>query len=85
MTKPISQREARHLRRRARELEAIINRQKNAWAETWPGGTNITTISVLDVHVTAVRVARLLGHACVATVTSDGQIAIHALPLGSGP
>jgi hypothetical protein len=83
MTKTISQREARALRRRVRELEQVLDRQKNGWAESWPGGVNITTFSADNDIVANIRTARLLKHACVATIRSGGDIAIFALPLGS--
>jgi phage-related minor tail protein len=83
MTKTISQREARALRRRVRELEQVLDRQQNAWAESWPGGVNIETFNTDSDTVAKIQTARLLKHACVAVVRPNGDIAIYALPLGS--
>lgn len=80
---PISQREARELKRRVRELEDAENQRRNAWSDTLPGGWNISTQPIPDYTRAAVHTARLLGHAVVATLTSDGQLRLYALPLGS--
>jgi hypothetical protein len=66
-----------------RELEQVLDRQQNAWAESWPGGVNISTFSAHTDTVAKIQTARLLKHACVAVVRRDGEIAIYALPLGS--
>lgn len=79
----ISQREARELKRRVHDLEAIEDRRRNAWADSYPGGANIVTLNVPDYARSAIKTARLLKHAVVVTVTSDGNIAFYALPLGS--
>ena len=81
--KTISQREARELKRRVAELEAAEDRRRNAWADTWPGGANIGTLTITDATRTAVHTARLLKHAVVVSLTSDGILRLHALPLGS--
>lgn len=82
---PISQREAWKLKRRVRELEDAENQRRNAWSDTIPGGWNISTQPVPDYTRAAVHTARLLGHAVVATLASDGQLRLYALPLGSRP
>lgn len=79
----ISQREARALKRRVQELEAMEDRRRNGWADSYPGGVNIATISGMDRSVTAIKTARLLKHAVVVTINSDGNISLYALPLGS--
>jgi hypothetical protein len=81
--KPISQREARELKRRVTALEAMEDRRRNAWADTYPGGANIATLDVPDFVRSAVHTARLLKHAVVVTLGSDGSMRLHALPLGS--
>lgn len=81
--KPISQREARELKRRVAELEAMEDRRRNAWADSYPGGTNIATLNIPDSARSEIRVARLLKHAVVVTLSSDGSMRLHALPLGS--
>jgi phage-related minor tail protein len=83
MTKTISQREARALRRRVQELELVLDRQQNAWAYSWPGGVNIGTFNTDSDIVAKIQTARVLKHACVAVINHEGDIAIYALPLGS--
>lgn len=79
----ISQREARELQRRVARLENQLDRQRNAWAYEWPGGVHIRTVMVNETEREAVRVARLLGHAVVVTLNSDGRLNLYATPLGS--
>jgi hypothetical protein len=79
--KPMSQREAYALKRRVEELEHDEDRRRNAWADSYPGGVNITTIDGVPESAAIIRVARQLGHACVATLSSDGGVRIYALPL----
>lgn len=82
MTK-ISQREARELKRRVARLENELDRQRNAWATEWPGGAHIRTVPVDDVTREAVRVSRLLKHAVVVTINSNGCLNLYATSLGS--
>ena len=82
MTK-ISQREARALRKRVAEMETVLDRQRNAWADSWPDGVNIATFSADREIQTAIRTARRLNHACVVILKGDGDVAVFALPLGS--
>jgi len=79
----ISQREARELRRRVAELEAAEDRRRNAWSDIYPGGVNIATLTIPEGARCAVHTARLLKHAVVVTLSSDGSLRLHALPLGS--
>ena len=79
----ISQREAHELRRRVARLENELDRQRNAWATEWPGGAHIRTVTVDDAALQAVRVSRLLKHAVVVTINSDGRLNLYAMPLGS--
>ena len=82
-TKRISQREARRLRKRVEELERQDNRRRNAWANEYPGGVNIGSVTLADAdcHVIgAIHAARLLKHAVVVTRTG-GTINFFALPL----
>ena len=81
--KTISQREARELKRRVIELESIEDRRRNAWADHYPGGANIATLTIPEGARSAVHTARLLKHAVVVTLSSDGCLRLHALPLGS--
>lgn len=78
----ISQREARRLRKQLRELEQRDNRRSNAWAQDYPGGTVIATISLaaLPKENSAISTARKLKHAVVAI--SDGDLVrFYALPI----
>lgn len=67
----ISQREARRMRRRLRELDGM----KRGWGKEWPEGKCILTArkgEMLTEEDTAIiRTARLLGHPVV--VTSEGD------------
>lgn len=81
--KPISQSEARWLRSRIAEIEAMEDRRRNRWANSYPGGTNIATIETTEPVKAAISTARLLGHACVLTNGSDGRLLVYALPIGS--
>jgi hypothetical protein len=81
MSARISQREARGLRIRVRAIERELTEQRRSYASEWPGGTHIaTTDPGLEVR-TAVKTARRLGHAVVATLGSEGNLYLHALPL----
>jgi len=82
MTK-ISQREARELKRRVARLENELDRQRNAWVTEWPGGTHVRTLTIDDVTLETVRVSRLLKHAVVVTINSEGRLNLYATPLGS--
>jgi hypothetical protein len=79
--KPISQREAHELKRRVAELEQQEDRRRNAWADSYPGGANIATLTVPDSSRAAIHTARLLKHAVVATLSSDGRMLLYALPI----
>lgn len=79
MGKPISQAEARRYRKRATELERILDGQRNAWSQTFPNGTNIGTTSAPESTVTAIRTARKLGHAVV-VVQHGSELLFYALP-----
>jgi len=82
--RPISQREARALRKRVRELETLQRQQRTTWGDEWPdaviiGGLQLDTPSLT---IQAVHTARRLKHAVVA-VPTDGNKALifFALPL----
>jgi hypothetical protein len=46
--KTISQREARRLRKRVQELENQERLRRSRWSSEYPGGTNITTLSLVN-------------------------------------
>lgn len=84
MTKQISQREARRLRKRVEELELQEDRRRRAWSQEWFGGVNIATaeFNALDRIPVAIRTARMLGHAVVVIGSDGGDLRFMALPLG---
>lgn len=72
----ISQREAHRLRRRVKELEAMEERRRERWGATFPGvrlGRLILSNTELFALGGAIRAARLLRHAVVATVEEDNK------------
>lgn len=80
----ISQREARRLRKRVKELEQAIENQRSVWSQDWPGGTDIGRIGDqigIDPRLLgAIETARKLSHAAVCT-TTGAVVRFHALPL----
>lgn len=78
MAKPISQREARALRKRIRILEDQIEMQRNVWTREWPGGVHLASITHRETAI-QLQVARKLKHAVVATICGD-DIRFYALP-----
>ena len=81
MTTKISQREARRLARRVRELETLALARNETWRSDWPGGKQVASrwqaggkqvayTSASAELVAVVRTARRLGHAVV--VVDDG-------------
>lgn len=82
----ISQREARRLRKRVAELEAMERRRRNAWNAEYPGGTHIGSFKFDERTDEAFRVAMLLGHALViGGRNDDGTRRIYALPHKDAP
>lgn len=81
----ISQREARRLRKRVSELEATERRRRGHWAHEFPGGTIITSakFDAASTVPVAIKTARLLKHAVVASCDTDGTVYFFALPLPS--
>lgn len=74
MSKKISQREARKLRKRVTELEKINEQNASAWAREYIGGVNIATVPTSEVHHAICRTARKLGHALVAVPSDNGKL-----------
>lgn len=79
--KHISQRDARNLRKRVATLEAEREAQRRAWSTEWPGGTHITSVAAPAAEASAIRTARRLRHAVVATVRDNGEVLFYALPV----
>lgn len=79
----ISQREARKLQKRVRELEQQNTERLRRWSAEWPGGTSIASAKwdeFARVPV-AIRTARALRHAVVVTVDDAGLVNFLALPI----
>jgi hypothetical protein len=80
VSKPISQREARSLRKRVEELERAERSRANRWASEWVGGTSLFHMPADAYARASVATSRLLGHAVV--VTLDGSdLHFHAIRL----
>lgn len=82
--KPISQAEARALRRRVEELESRENDRRRAWASAWPGGVHLSGVRMAE-GTSAVReviTARKLGHAVIVLPDERANtLNLYALPL----
>lgn len=80
--KTISQRDARKWKRRAEDLEALIQRQRSAYATSYPGGTHLGHVFWDSAnHVaSAVHTAQRLGHAVVAVADGQLKFNLYALP-----
>jgi hypothetical protein len=80
--KKIGQRQAARYLRRVRELEHQINRQKNAFASDFgPGWVNIATLTLNDPAYSAIKTARLLGHAVVCVPSGSQTVYLYASKL----
>lgn len=80
----ISQREARRLRKRVAELQGVLNSERRVWGPAFIGGADIGRAqwAAGAAIPVAVRTARKLGHAVIATAADDnGLVRFHALPL----
>jgi hypothetical protein len=76
MSKPISQREARRLRKTVRKMEADLAAQRSRWTKEWPGGVLIDTIEVSNTEWNIVRTARLMGHPVVVTAAEVNKLGV---------
>lgn len=86
MTCKISQRQARYLLNRVKVLEAAEKQRRLSWADEWPGGVNIGSVSVSGSQAAAIRTARKLKHAVVVTFIGESDTAkLFALPLAVQP
>lgn len=73
MSKKISQREAKTLRKRVAELERHNEQNASAWAREYIGGVHVATVSISDVSHAICKTARKLGHAVVAVQSDNGK------------
>jgi hypothetical protein len=85
--KKIPQREARRLRKRVAELEALIQRERSVYAGEWPGGVHIGSFSTdaADSRFAAVHTARKLDHAVVVVSNDYKNFNVYALPHPKAP
>ena len=73
MSKKISQREARQLRKRVADLEKRNEQNASAWAREYIGGVHVATVSASDVSHAICKTARKLGHALIAVPSDNGK------------
>jgi hypothetical protein len=73
MSKKISQREARNLRKRVEELEKRNEQNASSWAREYFGGTHVATIATGEVSHAICRTARKLGLALVVVPSDNGK------------
>ncbi len=79
MRKPISQREARALKRRVRELETRDRSFRQSIGSDYPGAHIATESLTVETRV-AMRTAAKLGCVCVGRVNHDGALLLYAVP-----
>lgn len=79
--KPISQTEARALRRRVKELEDRDEARMRRYGTTYPGGTHLGNVSWdTDIHLaSAVYTAQILGHVIVCKADGKHTIQLYAV------
>lgn len=79
----ISQREARGLRRRVKQLEEKEQARRRSWAMDYPGGTEIASgkYEQWNYLPVAIRTARKLGHAVICLADNEGNVRFVALDL----
>ncbi len=85
----ISQRAARRLQLRVKQLEAILAAERREWSKVYPpGSVNITTLdgsaTPVGVHA-AISTARRLNHAVVVVDDDKGSLRFMALPYTDVP
>ncbi|MBA8886110.1 hypothetical protein FHW12_000301 [Dokdonella fugitiva] len=85
--KAITQREAHALRKRVRELEDVLEGQRNAWVREWVGGTHVASFETAqaDDRFAAIHTARRLGHAVVLVSNSYRVFNAYAIQLQGKP
>jgi hypothetical protein len=85
--KAITQREARALRKRVRELENVLEGQRNAWVREWVGGTHIASFDATqdDNRFASIHTARCLGHAVVLVSNGYRSFRVYAIQLQGKP
>ena len=79
MTKKISQREARMLKKRVEQLESNNRANRNAWNREYVGGVHIDSLTIPEVSLAKSMIAKKLGHPVVVTVDGDNTIRFYAV------
>lgn len=80
MSRRISQREARRLRKRVDELERAIERQRAVYSQEYFAGTEICREQLVSTNAMAVKTARRLRHAVVVVGDDTDTVRFIALP-----
>lgn len=80
--KTISQSEARRWKRRAEDLEALIQRERSTYAASYPGGVHLGHVfwDSAEHIASAVHTAQRLHHAVVAVADGERKFNLYALP-----
>ena len=71
MIKPMTRREAVKLRKRVRELEGILDKQRYTWTKEWPSYQVLCRIPGTIHSLACVETARTLKHAVVVVVQGE--------------
>jgi hypothetical protein len=75
----ISQREARRLKKRVRELEDQQARRARQWSSEYPGGVHIDTIRITNAEACIIETAQKLGNAIVVKSAGNDQIYVYGV------
>lgn len=83
MSGKMTQNEARGWRKRALAAEKQLQDQRSSWAEDWPNGIQIAAIDLPVETFSAIRTARKLRHAVVASDVgmNTNRVVFFGLPL----
>jgi hypothetical protein len=76
--RPISQREARKLKKRVEELEQRERARIRRWSGDYPGGVHVQTLNLNELPAARLQTAALLEHALVARVNGT-ELYIYAV------
>lgn len=82
MTKAISQREARALKRRVKELEQRERALRNALGRDYPG-TWLLQMDATDYAIGVLRTVGRLGYLVVAKLDTNDEVQCYAVPTGA--
>lgn len=72
----ISQREARRLKKRVAELEALREKERSSWVREYPGGVHLGSWTPAEWLFASIKTARRLGFPVV-VATHDTENNIH--------